>query len=337
MNLTDILTEFKTEKHITRPVLQNILEDVLKNTIEKKYGKSDNFDIIINDKSGDVEIYKNKKIVYDYEVEDTQTQISISDARKIQNDLEIGEEFSEKIDFKDFGYRNILNAKQLLNNRIVEQEKIELYKKYEKLVGSLVTVTVTKINKNDLLVIDINSNILRINKSELNPYDKYHIGNEFLVLVEKLELINNNPIVTLTRNTEYFIELLLINEIPDIEDGIIEIKNSVRDIGYRTIIVAESYDYKKDACGIIIGKGGFHIKNIQKEIGREKIDIIEYTKNNEVLLKRCLKEYDITIKIVDDVYQIYVDKIKIGDLLKNGYLNLLSELINHKIEIYTTN
>ncbi len=335
MNLTGILTEFKTEKNITRPVLQSILEDVLRNIIEKKYGKSDNFDIIINDKSGDVEIYKNKIVVPDCEVEDVESQISISDAKNIQDDLEIGEEVAEKINFNEFGYRSMLVAKQLLLQKIVEQEKIEMYKKYQKLIGSLITVTITKINKNDLLVIDANSNILQISKKELNPSDRYYVGNDLLVLVEKMEYIKNNPIVTLTRNTEEFVENLLHDEIPEVEDAIVVIKNIIREVGYRTIIIAESYDTRKDACGTIIGKGGCHIKNIQREIGYERIDIVEYSKNKEVQLKRCLKDFDIEdIKTIDNNIEIYVKQSDISSLLKNNYLDLLAELVEAKIEVY---
>ena len=339
MNLTEILSEFKTDKNITRPVLQTILQEIFTTMIIKKYGSSDNFDIIINDNSGDIEIYRNKNIVHDGEVEDSNTQISITDAKIIQDDLEIGEDVSEQIELKDFGYRNILIAKQLLKQKVHDKEEIELFNKYKKLIGEIITVTVHKISKHDLLVNDINGNILNIPLRELNPRDKYYIGTDLLVLVEDAFFEKNRCHIHLTRNSVDFIEYLFFNEVREIEDDLVTIKKVARDIGNKTIILVESYDTRHDACAIVIGRNGSHIKNIQSEIGFERIEVLEYSKNKELLIRRYLKNYNIvSTNITDDKMELYVSQEEVGSILKErNILNILSDLIDLHIELYAAN
>lgn len=337
MNIIEIMSEFKEVKHITRPVLQTILSNVIKNILVRKYN-NDNYDVIVNDNSGDIEIYRNKSIVHDFEVEDSNTQICISDARKIQNDLEIGEEYSEIVSLKEFGYRNMLMARQLLVQKLKDQQTNESYKNYQKLVGSLINVTIKKIEKNRILINDIYDNLFYIPKTELSYNDKIFMNKELLVLVENIEFNNNKLDVTFTRASEAFIELLFENEVVEIENGLVTIKDSVRFAGNRTILLVESEDDRYEPVGIVIGRGGIHIKNIQKEVGLERFDIIQYTKNQLLLVKRCLKQYDISdVKYGEDnSIDVYTKQSEVSKIMSNrNILDIISSLVDTNINLFT--
>ncbi|MFN4082654.1 MAG: transcription termination factor NusA [Bacteroidia bacterium] len=343
LGLVDSFSEFKEFKNIDRVTMQRVLEDVFKTMLKKKYGKDDNFIVIINDQSGDLEIWRNREIVHDGEVEDPNSQINYSDAIKIEPDFEIGEEVSEEVNiFKEFGRRAILSARQTLLSKILELEKDELYKKYKDRVGEVITGEVYQIWKKELMILDDEGNELILPKSEMIPADHYKKGDTLRAVVQKVEMHNGTPKITLSRTSPVFLERLFEQEVPEIIDGLISIKKIVREPGERAKVVVESYDDRIDPVGACVGMKGSRIHGIVRELRNENIDVINYTTNLSLLVQRALSPAKISnIKVDDEKKRVSVylksDQVSLA-IGKGGHnIKLAGKLVGYEIDVYREN
>lgn len=338
--LADSFAEFKEFKNIDRATMQRVLEDVFRSMLKKKYGRDDNFTIIINDKSGDLEIWRNREIVHDGEVEDPNTQINYSDAIKIEPDFEIGEEVSEAVDiYKEFGRRAVLSARQTLLSKILELEKDELYRKYKDRVGEVITGEVYQIWKKELMILDDEGNELILPKSELIPADHYKKGDTIRAVVQKVEMINGTPRIILSRTSPVFLERLFEQEVPEIIDGLISIKKIVREPGERAKVVVESYDDRIDPVGACVGMKGSRIHGIVRELRNENIDVINYTSNLSLLVQRALSPAKISRIVVDEAKKrvaVYLKSDQVSLAIgKGGYnIKLAGKLVGYEIDVY---
>ena len=283
INLVESFAEFKEFKNIDRETMMRILEDVFRNMLIKKHGTDDNFDIIVNPDEGDLEIWRNREIVPDGEVEDENSQIALSQAIKIEPDFEIGEEATEEIRLEHFGRRSILSMRQNLVAKIIELEKDSLYKKYSERVGEIITGEVYQVWKREILLLDDEGNELILPKSEQIPTDYFKKGDAVRAVVSKVEMRNNNPVVILSRTAPEFLERLFEMEVPEVFDGLITIKNIVRVPGERAKVAVESYDDRIDPVGACVGMKGSRIHSIVRELKNENIDVINYTSNVQLL------------------------------------------------------
>ncbi len=340
VGLIDSFSEFKEFKNIDRATMQRVLEDVFRTMLKKKYGKDDNFDVIINDKSGDLEIWRNREIVHDGEVEDENSQINYSDAIKIEPDFEIGEEVSEEVNFfKEFGRRAILSARQTLLSKILELEKDELYKKYKDRVGEVISGEVYQIWKKEIMVLDDEGNELILPKTEMIPADHYKKGDNIRAVVLKVEMLNGTPKITLSRTSPVFLERLFEQEVPEIIDGLISIKKIVREPGERAKVAVESYDDRIDPVGACVGMKGSRIHGIVRELRNENIDVINFTSNLSLLVQRSLSPAKISnIKVDDDKKRVSVflkpDQVSLA-IGKGGFnIKLAGKLAGFEIDVY---
>ena len=266
----------------------NILENVFRSTIKKKYGDDDNFDFIVNVDKGDLEIWRNREIVHDGEVEDENREIAYSDAIKIEPDFEIGEEVSEEVKIEDFGRRLVLSLRQNLMSKLMELEKDNIYKQYKDRVGELITGEVYQIWKREILILDDQDNELILPKSEQIPSDRFKKGDSVRAVVVRVDMKNNKPAIILSRTSPLFLERLFELEVPEIFDGLITIKNIVREPGERAKVAVESYDDRIDPVGACVGMKGARIHGIVRELRNENIDVINYTNNIELYIQRAL-------------------------------------------------
>ena len=287
-NLFESFAEFKEFKSIDRETMMRILEDVFRNMLIKKHGTDENFDIIINPDEGDLEIWRNREIVPDGEVEDDNSQIALSEAIKIEPDFEIGEEATEAIRLEHFGRRSILSMRQNLVSKVIELEKDSLYKKYSERVGEIITGEVYQVWKREILLLDDEGNELILPKSEQIPSDYFRKGDNVRAIVYKVELRNNTPLIILSRTAPEFLERLFELEIPEIFDGLITIKKIVRVPGERAKVAVESYDERIDPVGACVGMKGSRIHGIVRELRNENIDVINYTANIQIFIQRAL-------------------------------------------------
>ncbi len=289
MNLADTFSEFKTGKNIDRPTMVRVLEDVFRTLIKKKFGSDENFDVIVNTTKGDLELWRVRDIVPDGEVTDERSQISVSEALSIDDEYEIGEECYEQLHLKDFGRRAIMAARQTLVSRIMELEKDEIYKQYMERVGEIVHCEVHQILKREILVLDdITGHELTMPRKEMIQADFLRKGDMVKAVIKRVEMKNNNPVVILSRTDNDFLAKLLEQEVPEIEDGLITIKNIVRIPGERAKVAVESYDDRIDPVGACVGMKGSRIHGIVRELKNENIDIINYTNNDSLLIQRSL-------------------------------------------------
>ncbi len=289
MNLADTFSEFKTGKNIDRPTMVRVLEDVFRTLIKKKFGSDENFDVIVNTTKGDLELWRVRDIVPDGEVTDERSQISVSEALSIDDEYEIGEECYEQLHLKDFGRRAIMAARQTLVSRIMELEKDEIYKQYMERVGEIVHCEVHQILKREILVLDdITGHELTMPRKEMIQGDFLRKGDMVKAVIKRVEMKNNNPVVILSRTDNDFLAKLLEQEVPEIEDGLITIKNIVRIPGERAKVAVESYDDRIDPVGACVGMKGSRIHGIVRELKNENIDIINYTSNDSLLIQRSL-------------------------------------------------
>jgi N utilization substance protein A len=286
--LVESFSEFKEFKNIDRATLMRVLEEVFRNMLKKRYGDDSNFDIIINTDQGDLEIYRNRLIVDECEVEDENKQISITDARKIEPDYEIGEEAIDQVPMDFFGRRNILAARQTLMTKILELEKDELFRKYSDRVGEIVSGEVYQIWKKEIMVLDDEGNELLLPKLEMIPADFFKKGETVKAIVHEVSMINASPKIILSRTSPVFLERLLELEVPEILDGLITIKKIVREPGERAKIAVESYDDRIDPVGACVGMKGSRIHGIVRELRNENIDVINFTTNNSLYIQRSL-------------------------------------------------
>ena len=341
-NLVESFSEFQEFKNIDRVTLMKILEDVFRSLLIKKYKTDENIDVIVNTNKGDFEIWRNRIIVEDGEVEDPNLQIAYSDAIKIEPDFEIGEEVSESIGMNCFGRRDILTIRQDLSSKIQEYEKNNIYKKYIDKVGEIITGEVYQVWKREILVLDNDGIELTLPKQEQIPEDFYHKGDTIRAVISRVELKNNIPLIVLSRTSPVFLERLLEAEVPEIYDGLITIKKIVRVPGKRAKIAVESYDDRIDPVGACVGMKGSRIHIIVRELRSENIDVVNYTTNPTLYITRALSPAKITsITLHQDTNKADVfmqpDQVfyAIG---KNGYnIKLASKLTGYDIDVYRDN
>lgn len=340
MNLIESFSEFKAGKNIDRPTLVRVLEDVFRTLIKKRYGSDDNFEVIVNTTNGDLELWKVREVVPDGEVTDELTQISFSEAQLIDEDYEIGEECYEKIDVEDFGRRAIMAARQTLVSRITELEKEDIFKKYKGRIGELVLGEVGQIMKRELLVIDdATGNELILPRNEMIKGDFFRKGDMIKSVIRDVEMKNNNPVIIISRTDSTFLEKLMEQEVPEIEDGLITIKNIVRIPGIRAKVAVESYDDRIDPVGACVGMKGSRIHGIVRELRNENIDIINFTNNTTLYIQRALTPAKISSIDLDEENKkaaVYLkpDQVSLA-IGKNGAnIKLASKLTGYEIDIY---
>ena len=338
-NLIESFSEFKEFKNIDRVTMMSILEDVFRGMIRKKYEDDENFDVILNVEKGDLEIWRNREIVADGDVEDENSQIALSDAVKIEPDFEVGEEVSDEITLGSFGRRNILSMRQNLQSRILELEKDNIYNKYKERVGDIINGEVYQVWKKEILVLDDEGNELILPRSEQINSDYFKKGDTMRAVVLKVEMRNNNPVVILSRTAPEFLERLFEQEVPEVFDGLITIKRIVREPGERAKVAVESYDDRIDPVGACVGMKGSRIHGIVRELRNENIDVINYTTNDQLLIQRALSPAKITeIKLDDenkkaDVY-LKPDQVSLA-IGKGGHnIKLASRLTSFEIDVY---
>jgi N utilization substance protein A len=339
INLIDSFQEFKDAENIDRPTLMKVLEDVFKTLLRKKYVTDENFDVIVNDQTGDLEIFRRREIVEDGMVEDENLQIPYSEAIKIEPDYSVGEEVYEEVDVRNFGRRAILAAKQTLAARIGDLKKNNLLKKYADRVGDIINGEVYQIWKKEILLLDDEGNELIMPKSEQIPTDFFKKGETVRAVVKKVEMRNNSPIIILSRTHPSFLEKLLEIEVPEILDGLIVIKKIVREPGERAKVAVESYDDRIDPVGACVGMKGSRIHGIVRELRNENIDIINFTTNIQLLLQRALTPSRInkmelnneTMKA--DVY-LDPDQVSLAIGKKGVNIKLAQELTGYSIDVY---
>ena len=338
-DLISSFQEFKEFKNIDRETLMRILEEVFRTALAKRYGSEDNFDIIVNIDKGDLEIFRNRTIVEDGAVEDDSREIALSDAQKIEADFEVGEECSEPILMSDFGRREILSIRQNLVSKIQDYEKSLIFQKYKEKVGEVIVGEVYQPWNKEVLILDDEKIELVLPKSEQIPADHFRKGDTVRAVVLKVEMKNNNPIIILSRTSPIFLERLLEAEVPEIYDGLITIKNIVRQPGERAKVAVESYDDRIDPVGSCVGVKGGRIHGIVRELRNENIDVINYTPRVDVMIQRALSPAKVsTIKINEEEKKAEVfmqpDQVSLA-IGKGGYnIKLASKLVGYEIEVY---
>lgn len=340
LNLIDTFSEFKEFKNIERETLMRILEDVFKQLMAKKYGSDENFSVIVNIDKGDLEIWRNRLIVEDGTIEDENTQVSYSDAIKIEPDFEIGEELSEEIRFADFGRRDILAIRQNLAAKIQDYERANIFTKYKEKVGEIVLCEVYQIWKREIMVLDEEGIELNLPKTEQIPGDFYRKGDTIKSVVLKVEMRNGVPQITLSRTSPVFLERLLEQEVPEIDDGLITIKDVVREPGERAKVAVESYDDRIDPVGACVGMKGSRIHGIVRELRNENIDIINYTSNTELYITRALspaKVTSVSLDVENHRTEVFMPSDQVSLAIGKGGANikLASKLTRYEIDVYS--
>lgn len=339
INLIDSFQEFKEAENIDRPTLMKVIEDVFKTLLRKKYGTDENFDVIVNDQTGDLEIFRRREIVEDGMSEDDNLQIEYSEAILIEPDYSVGEEVYEEMNVTDFGRRAILAAKQTLAARIGDLKKNNLLKKYADRIGEITSAEVYQIWKKEILLLDDEGNEVILPKSEQIPTDFFKKGEAVRAVVKKVEMRNNAPVIILSRTHPSFLEKLLEIEVPEIMDGLIVIKKIVREPGERAKVAVESYDDRIDPVGACVGMKGSRIHGIVRELRNENIDIINYTANIQLLIQRSLTPARISRMEIDneglhaDVY-LEPDQVSLAIGKKGVNIKLAQELTGYSIDVY---
>ncbi|MCR4836719.1 MAG: transcription termination factor NusA [Bacteroidaceae bacterium] len=339
ISLIDTFKEFKETKHIDRTTLVSVIEESFHNVLQKQYGSDENFDVIVNPENGDFEIYRNRVVVADDEVEDTNTQISLSEAQKIDEDYEIGEDVAEKINFSDFGRRSILNLRQTMASKILELEHDNLYNKYIDKVGTIVTAEVYQIWKRETLLLDDEGNELLLPKTEQIPTDFFRKGETARAVVLRVDNQNNNPKIILSRTAPEFLQRLMEQEVPEINDGLITIHQIARIPGERAKIAVESYNDRIDPVGACVGVKGSRIHGIVRELHNENIDVINYTTNDKLLIQRALAPARVNSIILNEEErkaEVYLNPDQVSLAIgKNGMnIKLASMLTSYTIDVF---
>ncbi len=299
-SMIDTFREFKETKNIDRATLVSVLEESFRNVIAKMFGSDSNFNVIVNPDKGDFEIYRNRVVVPDGEVSDSNKEIALSEAQKIESDYEVGEDVSERVDFTKFGRRAILNLRQTLASKILELEHDSLYNKYKDLVGEIVSGEVYQIWKREVLVIDDEGNEMLLPKSEQIPSDNYRKNETIRAIVLRVTNDNNNPKIILSRTSPLFLQRLMEAEVPEIADGLVSIKKVVRLPGERAKIAVESFDDRIDPVGACVGVKGSRVHGIVRELCNENLDVINYTTNIKLFIQRALAPAQINSIEIDE-------------------------------------
>jgi len=338
ISLIDTFAEFKELKNIDRMTLVSVLEESFRSVISKMFGTDENYSVIVNPDKGDCEIQRSRIVVDDKALEDSNTQISLTEARQIDEDFEVGEEVSEPVDFAQFGRRAILNLRQTLASKILELEKDSLYNKYLEKVGTIVSGEVYQIWKKEILLLDEEGNELLLAKTDQIPSDFFRKGETVRAIVDRVDNVNN-PKIMLSRTSPVFLQRLLEQEVPEIADGLITIKKIVRIPGERAKIAVESYDDRIDPVGACVGVKGSRIHGIVRELRNENIDVINYTSNIDLFIKRALSPARVSELRLDaetrhaDVY-LKQDQVSLA-IGKNGLnIKLASMLTEYTIDVY---
>lgn len=340
INLIDSFQEFKNIKSIDLPTMIRVLEDVFRTLIRKKYSTDENFDIIVNANEGDLEIWRKREIVPDGEVEDDRFQITITEALEIESDYEVGEECYQRVHILDFGRRAIMAARQTLISRILELEKDKVFQMYVDRVGDVIRGEVHQILKRELVVIDDETGVeLLLPKTDMVRGDFFRKGDMLKAIIKKVDMRNSNPAILLSRTDNTFLEKLLEQEVPEIEDGLITVKRIVRVPGERAKVAVESYDERIDPVGACVGMKGSRIHGIVRELRNENIDIINHTNNETLLIQRALTPAKISSIELDEERRrasVYLKPEEISKAIGKRGINikLASKLTNYTIDVY---
>ncbi len=325
LNLISNFAEFKELKNIDKATMIGVLEDVFRHALQKQYGTDENFDIIINDDKGDLEIWRNREVVADEDFEDEVSQIKLSDMQKIDDSFEVGDEYTDEIPFSAFGRRAVLSLRQNLASRILDLENAGIFEDYTSKVGELISGEVYQVWKRDMMVLDEDENELVMPKGEQIPNDFYRKGDTIKAIIKSVEMVNNKPRVILSRTANLFLEKLFEQEVPEINDGLITIKKIARIPGERAKVAVESYDDRVDPVGACVGVKGARIYTIVKELRNENIDVIQYTSNTSLLIQRALapaKVSSITIDEEKNTAQVYLQPDQVSLAIGKGGLNI---------------
>lgn len=338
-NMVETFKEFKDMKSIDRTTLVSVLEESFRNVIAKIYGSDENFDVIVNPDKGDFEIYRNRVVVADGEVQDENKEISLTDAQKIEPDYEVGEDVSEPVDFAKFGRRAILNLRQTLASKVLELEHDSLYNKYKDRVGQIISGEVYQVWKREVLLVDEDNNELILPKGEQIPRDQYRKGETVRAVILRVDNENNNPKIILSRTAPTFLERLLEAEVPEIEDGLISIKGIARMPGERAKIAVESYDDRIDPVGACVGVRGSRVHGIVRELCNENIDVINWTANTKLFIQRALSPAKVSSLTIDEENkkaEVYLQPEEVSLAIGRSGMNikLASILTGYTIDVF---
>ena len=325
LNLISNFAEFKELKNIDKATMIGVLEDVFRHALQKQYGTDENFDIIINDDKGDLEIWRNREVVADEDFTDEATQISLSEMLKIDDSYEVGDEYTDEVPFSAFGRRAVLSLRQNLASRIFDLENAGVFEDYTAKVGELISGEVYQVWKRDMLILDEEENELVMPKIEQIPNDFYRKGDTIKAIIKSVEMVNNKPRIILSRTANLFLEKLFEQEVPEISDGLITIKKIARIPGERAKVAVESYDDRVDPVGACVGVKGARIYTIVKELRNENIDVIQYTANTSLLIQRALapaKVSSITVDEEKNTAQVYLQPDQVSLAIGKGGLNI---------------
>ena len=339
VSMFDSFKEFKETKNIDRTTLVSVLEESFRNVLAKIFGSDENFDVIVNPDKGDFEIYRNRVVVADGEVQDENKEISLTEARKIEPDYEVGEDVSEAVDFTKFGRRAILNLRQTLASKVLELEHDSLYNKYKDRVGQVIAGEVYQVWKREVLVVDDENNELSLPKSEQIPSDVYRKGETVRAVIERVDNENNNPKIILSRTSPAFLQRLLEAEVPEINDGLISIKAIARMPGERAKIAVESYDERIDPVGACVGVKGSRVHGIVRELGNENIDVINWTANTKLFIQRALSPAKVSSINIDEENhkaEVFLQPQEVSLAIGRGGLNIkfASMLTKYTIDVF---
>lgn len=340
MKLVETFAEFKAGKNIDRPTMMRVLEDVFRSLIRKKYGSDENFNVIVNTQKGDLEIWRIRKIVPDGEVTDDLQEIAISEAMAIDEDYEVGLECYEQLELDDFGRRAVMAARQTLVSRVMELEKEDVYKRYMEREGELVIGEVNQVLKKEFLIIDdATNNELILPKTETIRGDHFRKGDIVRSVIKQVELRNNQPLITLSRTEPSFLQRLMEQEVPEIEDGLIVIRKIVRIPGERAKVAVESFDDRIDPVGACVGMKGSRIHGIVRELRNENIDIVNFTNNQSLYIQRSLTPAKITSIEFDEPNKkasvfLKADQLSLAIGKGGANIKLASKLTGYEIDVY---
>jgi N utilization substance protein A len=339
INLIDTFSEFRELKSIDRTTMMSVLEDVFRSILIKRFGSDENFDVIINVDKGDFEIWRNRVVVADGEITEPNLQISLTEAKKIDEDYEVGEDVTDEVKLEDFGRRAILSLRQNLTSRILELEKDHVYSKYKDKIGDIITGEVYQVWNREILILDDEGNELILPKSEQIPSDFFRKGDSLRAVVVKVDMRNNSPVIILSRTTPIFLQRLFELEVPEIFDGLITIKKIVRIPGERAKVAVESYDERIDPVGACVGMKGSRIHGIVRELRNENIDVINYTANIQLFIQRSLSPAKISsIKLNEEDHraEVFLKPEEVSLAIGKGGLNikLASMLTDYEIDVF---
>ena len=339
VSMVDTFREFKETKNIDRTTLMSVLEESFRNVIAKIFGSDENFDVIVNPDKGDFEIYRNRTVVADGVEHDENKEITLTEARKIQPDYEVGEDVSEKVDFSKFGRRAILNLRQTLASKVLELEHDSLYNKYKDRVGQIISAEVYQVWKREVLLVDDENNELILPKGEQIPRDQYRKGEAVRAVILRVDNENNNPKIILSRTSPVFLQRLLEQEVPEINDGLITVQRIARMPGERAKIAVESYDERIDPVGACVGVKGSRVHGIVRELCNENIDVINYTSNTKLFIQRALspaKVLSINVDEENHKAEVYLKPEEVSLDIGRGGMNikLASMLTEYTIDVF---